>query len=82
MAYCMKPSCRAPAAVVLTYNYAERLVALEDAPDGSLPPQTYALCSVCADSFTPPRGWDLRDARLRPRLYATRSWALLGPTKD
>ena len=73
MAYCMKPGCRSPAAVVLAYNYAQRLVLLEDAPAGPLPPQTYALCSSCADALTPPRGWELRDERERPRLYATHS---------
>ncbi len=71
MAYCMKPNCRNPAGVVLGYNYEERLVFLEDAPGGMLPPQTYAVCSACADSFGPPRGWELRDERARPRLYAT-----------
>ena len=71
MAYCMKPSCSNPASVVLAYSYSERLVLLEDAPIGSLPPQTYALCSSCADSLSPPRGWELRDQRDRPRLYAT-----------
>ena len=73
MAYCMKPSCSHPASVVLAYSYSEMLVILEDVPSGGLPPQTYALCSGCADNLRPPRGWELRDERERPRLYATHS---------
>ena len=69
----MKPSCSHPAAVVLAYSYSERFVLLEDAPAGNLPPQTYALCPTCADNLRPPRGWDLKDERERPRLYATHS---------
>lgn len=71
MAYCSKPNCRNPAAVVLAYSYEDRIVLLEDCPEGRLPPQTYALCLVCADNLQPPRGWELRDERTRPRLYAT-----------
>lgn len=73
MAYCMKPSCSHPAAVVLAYSYGDRLVLLEDVPAQGLPPQTYALCPECADGLRPPRGWELRDERERPRLYATHS---------
>ena len=72
MAYCMKPSCRAPAAVVLAYSYRDQLVVLEDAPDGRLPPQTYALCPACADDLRPPLGWEIKDERRRPHLYAIR----------
>ena len=71
MAYCSKPNCRNPASVVLAYSYGDRLVLLEDCPDGRLPPQTYALCPVCADGLQPPKGWDLQDRRERPHLYAT-----------
>ena len=72
MAYCMKPRCRTPASVVLAYSYAGQLVLLQDA-EAQLPPQTYALCSSCADALRPPKGWAVRDERERPRLYATRS---------
>ena len=71
MAYCSKPNCRKFASVVLAYNYAERLVLLEDCPDGGLPPQTYALCPNCADGLQPPRGWELEDHRERPHLYVS-----------
>lgn len=70
MAYCSKPSCRNPAAVVLAYRYADKMVLLEDALEGRLPPQTYALCFICADALQAPRGWELEDRRERPRLYA------------
>jgi Protein of unknown function (DUF3499) len=73
MAYCSKPNCRAPTAVVLAYNYADRFVLLEDAPERGMPPQTYALCLSCADGLQAPRGWELQDLRSRPRLYATLS---------
>lgn len=70
MAYCSKPNCSAPAAIVLAYSYTDRIVRLDDAGEDAPPPQTYALCLVCADALQPPLGWALDDRRSRPKLFA------------
>lgn len=69
MASCAKPGCRNLACVVLGYSYAERIVLLEDAPGGEVPPHAYALCRACAERLSPPRGWSLDDRRASPPLF-------------
>ena len=70
MLQCSKPACGAPAAVILAYSYADRVVDLQDADGSRAHAQTYALCLRCADALQPPRGWTLRDRRSRPPLFA------------
>ena len=68
MRICSKPKCSAPGAAILGYDYATRLVVLEDwMPEGA--PHIYALCSGCADGLVTPRGWTLADLRRRSRLF-------------
>lgn len=59
---CSRPHCDTPAAATLVFSYREqvaRLVDLLDDPE----PQTYDLCPAHADRTSPPRGWELADAR-------------------
>ena len=69
---CSKPTCGGPATVVLAYDYGSRMAVLEDAADGSISPHLYALCTCCADRLQAPRGWQLVDRRMAPRLFVTR----------
>lgn len=62
--------CSTPAAVVMTFDYQERSVALFEL---ELPPDRgagYSLCTGHADRMTPPLGWTLTDRRNVTRLFA------------
>lgn len=56
--------------MLLGYDYASRLVLLEDSAGGDVSPHLYVMCSPCADALRLPRGWMLEDRRSRPPLFA------------
>ena len=51
----------------MRYDYTGRSVWI-DHLDAESHPATYDMCGVCSEKMTPPRGWDLTDARDR-RLF-------------
>ena len=68
LAICIR--CGAPASTLMTFDYGDRAVWLEDL---IVPPDTtpgYAFCSDHADRMSPPRGWTLTDRRKVARLFA------------
>jgi len=59
---CARPGCGQPADTTLSYDYARRLVWLDDLHfDNS--PANHDLCCRHADRTQPPKGWELRDRR-------------------
>lgn len=58
---CAHPGCGAPAAAVLTFQYATRTVWLFD--QGDPDPAAIDLCARHADRLRPPRGWTGHDRR-------------------
>jgi len=68
---CSKPGCAGAGAVVLGYDYAERVAILEDPPPGDPNPHVYVLCTECAERLKPPVGWTLDDRRESPPLFAS-----------
>ncbi len=63
--------CGAPAASVLSYNYDDRAMWLDDLKVATVPGHQWSLCSDHADRMTPPVGWTLADRRRPPRpLFA------------
>jgi hypothetical protein len=67
---CVRPGCGGPAAALLRYDYAERVVWIDDVaqgPDGSVWP----LCQSHADRLRVPVGWTRDDRRARPASEAT-----------
>lgn len=59
---CSRPSCSAPAAATLTFNYAEREAWITGLAEARAP-QSYDLCATHAARTRPPHGWHLRDDR-------------------
>ena len=59
---CSRPGCSEPAAVTLTYEYAQSQVWL-DRLANERDPHAYDLCGRHADRLTAPKGWLLRDRR-------------------
>ena len=55
--------------MVLAYDYGARKVLLHDLDRGQLNPHVYAMCDLCAERLTPPRGWYVEDLRTGPPLY-------------
>lgn len=62
---CARPDCAAAAATTLIYHYGEATGWLEQLTD-DLNPMNHDLCDRHADSFSVPRGWQLRDRRAVP----------------
>jgi len=62
--------CGAPATSVISYNYGDRAVWLDDlitlVPLGA----GYPVCGRHANRLTPPLGWALTDCRRTVRLFA------------
>jgi hypothetical protein len=59
---CARPGCSDPASATFGYDYAARIVWLDDV--ASEPhPSSYDLCRRHATAMTVPQGWELRDAR-------------------
>ena len=71
MTRCSKPACAEIASVVLSYDYAEQTVVLEDATGGDISPHHYAMCLRCAERLKPPRGWTVDDRRVAVPLFAS-----------
>ncbi len=62
--------CGGPAAAVMSFEYAERSVWLDDLDRPVEPGVGYALCARHADRITPPLAWTLTDRRNMTRLFA------------
>lgn len=60
--------CASPAAALMLYAYADRMVWLEDLSERGH--SGYAMCALHADRLTPPLGWTLSDRRTVVRLFA------------
>lgn len=61
--------CGAPAAAVMTFNYVEGAVWMDDVTD-EIEDYGYLLCADHSDRMTPPYGWTLMDRRTVTRLFA------------
>ncbi|REK19853.1 MAG: DUF3499 family protein [Actinobacteria bacterium] len=66
--------CNSPAAVMMTFNYTDSAVWLDDMTTAS-EPYGYPLCANHGDRMTPPHGWTLTDRRTTTRLFAPLSVA-------
>lgn len=63
--------CAAPAVIVMSFSYGERVVWLDDLTEPTAP-GVYAMCDEHAGRLTPPVGWQLVDRRTAPRrLFAS-----------
>ncbi len=60
---CSRPGCDTPPAATLVFSYEEQVARLVDLTD-EREPQAYDLCGRHADRTSPPRGWDMADARV------------------
>jgi len=65
---CERPGCNRPAAAAVALDPRALIVWVGDleGSGGSV----NQLCAVCADTLTVPRGWERRDVRESPRLFA------------
>lgn len=60
---CVRPGCGAQAVASLTYNYAARMVWLDDlSPEG---PPVWGICPAHAERLRVPEGWVREDRRQR-----------------
>lgn len=65
---CARPACGAPAAAILTYDYATRTVWLDPPGDPIAGASAaWSMCAMHADGLKVPVGWGLHDRR-RPLL--------------
>lgn len=55
--------CGAPAGIVMSFNYDERMLWLDDLSEPVVPGRGYAMCEGHAGRMTPPVGWTLIDRR-------------------
>lgn len=62
--------CGAPATSVMSYNYGDCAVWLDDLTTAVIPGAGYPVCARHADRLTPPLGWTLTDRRRTVRLFA------------
>jgi hypothetical protein len=62
--------CGGPGAAVLSFNYDDRAVWLDDLVTPLGPGEGHALCALHANRMTPPLGWTLTDHRTTTRLFA------------
>lgn len=63
--------CSAPAAIVMSFSYGDRVVWLDDLTAPTIP-GVYAMCEEHAGRLTPPVGWKLVDRRAADgRLFAS-----------
>ena len=63
--------CQAPSSTLMTFDYGERRMSLEELDADPRDLHGYALCSGHADRMTPPVGWTLTDRRNVTRLFAS-----------
>ena len=62
--------CTGPAAAIMSFDYGEAEVWIEDLIEAPAPGEGYILCAPCGDKMTPPLGWRLSDRRNPTRLFA------------
>lgn len=62
--------CGTPATSVMSYNYGDSCVWLDDLTKPVTPGAGYPICARHADRMTPPLGWTLTDRRRTVRLFA------------
>ncbi len=62
--------CGAPAGTVMSFDYQQRAVWLDDLQEAPEPGAAYAFCATHGDRMTPPLGWTLLDRRRTIRLFA------------
>ncbi|WKZ83301.1 MAG: DUF3499 family protein [Acidimicrobiia bacterium] len=64
--------CGTPAGIVMSFNYDDGTIWLDDLVEPTTPGRGYAMCEDHASRMTPPVGWTLVDRRraLRP-LFAS-----------
>jgi hypothetical protein len=55
--------CATPAVVVMSFEYMDATVWLDDLTEHLDPTGAYTMCEAHADSLTPPVGWTLVDRR-------------------
>lgn len=60
---CVRPTCASRAEAGLGYDYAERMVWLEDLSVHAPVPGAWFVCGAHADSLRVPQGWSLVDRR-------------------
>ena len=67
---CSRSGCRWPAVSTLAFDYSGRRAWVDELMGTGRDPATYDLCSVHADRFAPPTGWEFEDRREpdRPRI--------------
>jgi hypothetical protein len=61
---CSRPGCDTPASATLVFSYDEQVARLLELLDDR-EPQAYDLCERHADRTSPPRGWEISDARVK-----------------
>jgi hypothetical protein len=61
--------CGAPAAAVMTFNYSDGAVWMDDLNE-PIDKYGYLMCADHSDRMTPPHGWTLTDRRTVTRLFA------------
>lgn len=65
---CERPGCSRPASAAVALDPRNRVVWVGDLEGSGT--SVNRLCTTCADALTAPRGWDQRDVRETPRLFA------------
>jgi hypothetical protein len=64
--------CGIPSGILMSFDYAARMVWLDDLFDPIEPGAGYAMCEQHAGRLTPPVGWTLVDRRQQDRpLFAS-----------
>lgn len=66
--FCLR--CSIPALALMTFDYSDRAVWLEEFDEFPEDLIGYPLCTDHADRLTPPLGWTLTDRRNVTRLFA------------
>ncbi len=61
--------CSTPAAALMTFDYGERAVWLDELEPDTERGRGYSLCTEHADRMTPPLSWTLTDRRNVTRLF-------------
>lgn len=64
---CARPGCDRAAVATLSYNYADRVVWVDDLA-AEAHPMIHDLCEHHAEGLRIPRGWERRDGRTATRL--------------
>ena len=62
--------CGGPGAAVLSFDYDDRAVWLNDLTSPVGPGEGHPFCALHANRMTPPLGWTLTDHRKTARLFA------------